>query len=102
MPDLETVEQMLARLTNPDGSQRFYPPGEHPATYRDRWMVSRLKEIRAVMVADPFAPGPDREALATLDESIARHERRCEEFEAAQNQAKGEVVRAWVKEYGGG
>lgn len=67
------IGECLERATTIDGRRRFYAPGQHPATYRDRYMVKTLLRLWRI-------PHPGDE---TLPESIAYHQRRVDEFDQA-------------------
>lgn len=60
-----TDEEILAQATNPDGSQRFYPAYEHPATRRLREHLDRLLA---------FGLGEDHEAVIHARQQLARFE----------------------------
>jgi hypothetical protein len=42
---VKTDEELLAAATNQDGSRRFYPPNEHPATAQLRAQIEKLEAI---------------------------------------------------------
>jgi hypothetical protein len=64
---------LLQTVTNLDGSRRFYPPGQHPATYR-------LREWRERLLLLPVS-GVRDESLAVIDTQLSL-------FEQGENEAK--------------
>lgn len=73
-------DDILAEARNPDGSQRFYPPHQHPATRQLREALSRAEE---------FDDGSDTTGayLEHLRHQLAR-------FEAVEDRAKRVYLRA--------
>jgi hypothetical protein len=72
-------ETILAEARNRDGSQRFYPPYEHPAVHQVREQLKLLERHT------------DREALpytTPADEAIAYCLQKLIEFEAGEERAK--------------
>lgn len=97
---METAGEMLSKIRGPHGERRFYPPFEHPATYRERLMLDRLKRIRQQLIGDEGIPLATRQlvdSLARFDEQIAYHADRVQAFEAAENEAKAQYVHAWLR-----
>jgi hypothetical protein len=72
-------DDTLSEARNLDGSQRFFPADEHPATYR-------LRRHREALDALPETP--EREAaLAHIDRQLAA-------FERGEDRAKRDYLRA--------
>lgn len=96
---LDDLEKALDQAPRPPWSSirgpRFYPLGAHPATYRERYMVTQLRRIKAIGrdIANVEA-GRDRDQQA--DESIAYHLRRIVDFEAGELETKAAYLREWA------
>jgi hypothetical protein len=78
-PPADPVERLLAAARNPDGTRRFYPPEEHPAT-------DRLRRHRELLAHLPETAERDK-AIAYVDENLAR-------FAAIESRAQGNYLRA--------
>ena len=117
------LDPLLASVQNgPFGGQRFYPPGQHPATTRWREYLAALRDVRAraeralaeLPPAVIVARGDDfsaplfsydtaehialREALATNAEAIAYVEERLAAFEAGESEAKAMYLRMLTRD----
>jgi hypothetical protein len=68
-------DRSIWHLTDPWGTPRHYPPGQHPANYRDREM---LKKLEALDTNDPQVA----EAIAYYTERIAAFEESASEHKA--------------------
>lgn len=87
-PDLRRV---LDEATSADGGRRFYPLAAHPAGFRERWVVDRLRRIAAIRERE------DPE----MAEAIAYHVRKIVEVEAGELERKAEYLRSWASAYDG-
>ncbi len=79
---------------NPWGDPAFYPPGQHPALYRDREILKRLEEIEqesAVKELEFGVPLPRPE----LTEAIEYHRDRIAAFEETESRRKHDYLRAY-------
>lgn len=74
------ADEILASARNPDGSQRFYPQGQHPAT-------KRLRE--ALEWAESIENG-----TGTTDAYVEHLRRQLAEFEYGEDRAKRDYLRA--------
>lgn len=86
------VDRLIAEATGPYGERRFYPVGQHPASYRSRVMADRLR--RVLDIARPHLE-PHREA--DTEAAIAYHERKVAEVETGEARAKQLYVRAYLR-----
>jgi hypothetical protein len=73
----------LRLVRNPDGSQRFYPPYEHPAVARARSELARLREIELLHPAPPILDRPD-----DVERAIEWWETRIAVLELGEDRAK--------------
>lgn len=72
----------LADVKTVYGARRFYPIGQHPATYRQRAVLKRLYEI-------DDGSNPD------VRETILYYERMLAQFELGEDIAKMHYIRMW-------
>ena len=65
------MDPVLEAARSPDGSKRFYPPGEHPAVYK--WRIS-LKRIEEMGLGDSPEAHSIRNKIAEFEdgESVAK------------------------------
>lgn len=80
------IGECLETATNQFGERRFYAPGQHRATYRERVLLDRLQRIWRIK-----PPFPDDTGL--LD-SIDYHRKRIEDFERGECRAKADYIEA--------
>lgn len=78
----------LAEAKNPDGSRRFYAPGEHPATARLLAGLARVEHLQSL------AMEPEMEAQAA--ELIGYYRRQLARFEWGEDRAKREYLSRMV------
>lgn len=77
-PERPSADEILAQARNADGSPRFHPPGQHPATEADRRSLDEARHIQANLVVP----------IRAADELIAFLERRIAEVELGEQRAK--------------
>lgn len=87
-PDLQ---RLLDEATGADGGRRFYPLASHPAAFRERLVVDRLRRIAAIRERE------DPEGA----KAIAYHVRRIVGVEARELERKAEYLRNWASAYDG-
>lgn len=82
------IGAVLESATDHHGERRFYAPGQHPATWRERWMVEQLERLYRI----PHA-GDDG-----LRSTILYHRQRIEDFERGEARAKADYIEAMTPE----
>lgn len=79
------MDPLLEAATELHGGRRFYPPGEHPATYKQRKQLAQLKELRE-RCRDSVVDE------ASLTGSIEYIERQIVAFEEQHSEAKADYL----------
>lgn len=69
------MDERLEQAKTPYGGARFYPPGQHPAVYRERWALRQLQIL----------------GLGN-SETAEYHKQRIADFEAAESEAKAHYL----------
>jgi hypothetical protein len=76
------VDAVLEQAKGPYGERRFYPPGKHPALFREYDQIEKLEELREIT-------GEDGELI---DEAVAYHRDRVAMFEEGESVSKAEYL----------
>lgn len=72
------VDSQLEVAVDPWGARRFYPPGSHPAIWKEKALVKELEAVKYL----------DRAAEAQVREALDYHQERIAAFEEGESLAK--------------
>ncbi len=82
---------------NPWGDRRFYPPGQHPANYRDREILKRLEELDRDASQKELEFGIPLEGRADRRAALEFHRDRVAAFEEMESRRKHDYLRAYSR-----